>query len=124
MSHKDCRAPGMTWLSPYLTVKDAAKALEFYQQAFGFIKHLALADDNGKITHGEVKHNDAVIMFGPEGANDNPAKAPATLKAVSPVGLYIYCEDADAQFKRAIAAGATAVREPMDAFWGDRICHV
>jgi PhnB protein len=124
MSGNDCRAPGMTWVSPYLTVRDANKSLEFYEKAFGFIKHMALADDKGKISHGEVKCNDVVIMFGPEGNPGNPAKAPANSGAASPVSLYIYCEDADAQFQRAVAAGAKGDIEPVDMFWGDRMCRV
>jgi uncharacterized glyoxalase superfamily protein PhnB len=114
----------MSWLSPYLTVKDVGKALEFYQKAFGFTKRMAMTDDKGVTTHAEVQHNDAVIMFGPEGGPNNPATAPATAGLASPVTLYLYVEDTDAQYRRAVAAGAKSAIEPMDAYWGDRMCKV
>jgi uncharacterized glyoxalase superfamily protein PhnB len=124
MSEKDCRAPKMPWLSPYLTVKDAAKSLEFYQKAFGFTERDTVLDDKGVIAHAEVQYKDAVIMFGPEGVYGGKTKAPATLGVSSAVSLYIYCEDVDARYKQAIEAGAQSVMAPTDTFYGDRVCKV
>jgi uncharacterized glyoxalase superfamily protein PhnB len=117
------RPPKMPWLMPYLTVKDAEKALDFYQRAFGFVKRFAMPGPDGKIRHAEVEHNDAVIMFGPESPEAGcPAKAPATLGIASPVGLYVYCDDVDAQCERARSAGTKVTMPPQDMFWGDRVC--
>ncbi len=125
MSLSSARAPGMPWLTPYLVVKNAEAALDFYQRAFGFEKKFAMPGPDGRIRHAEVKHEEAVIMFGPEnntGACD--AQAPATTGISPPVGLYLYCSDVDALFASATAAGARATQPPHDEFWGDRICQV
>src|SRR5215472_7798142 len=107
MSPSSGRAPGMSWLVPYLVVKDAEAALDFYQRAFGFEKRFTMPGPDGRLRHAEVKHHDAVIMFGPEnntGACD--ARAPVTTGVSTPVGLYLYCPDVDELFARATAAGA------------------
>jgi uncharacterized glyoxalase superfamily protein PhnB len=64
-----------------------------------------------------------VIMFGPE-CSASPSKAPATTGVPSPVSLYVYCNDVDALFARATAAGAKAEQPPQDMFWGDRFCRL
>src|SRR5262245_12053602 len=92
---KQARSPNMPWLSPYLTVKDADQALDFYQRAFGFRKRDAVPGPDGKTAHAEMTWNDAVIMFAPEGAFGGTTKAPATLGVESPVGLFVYCDDVD-----------------------------
>jgi uncharacterized glyoxalase superfamily protein PhnB len=114
----------MPWLSPYLTVKDADAALDFYQRAFGFVKRMAMPGPDGKTGHAEMNYRDAVIMMGPEMGPGGDCKAPATLGINSPVHLFVYCEDVDALFARATAAGARAVLPPQDMFWGDRMCKL
>ncbi len=118
------RPPQMPWLSPYLTVKDAEAALDFYQRAFGFRKRNAVPGPDGKIMHAEMAWQDAVIMLGPEGGNGCPVGSPATLGIPSPVGLYVYCDDVDALYARAEAAGARVRMPPQDTFWGDRMCQL
>ncbi len=61
-------------------------------------------------------------MMGPEGAWGSQKKTPKHSNVACPMNLYIYCEDVDAQFKRATTAGAEIVFEPTDMFWGDRAC--
>lgn len=112
------RPAGMAWLSPYLTVRDAKASLQFYEKAFGFKKKNSMADADGVIKHAEMTWKDAVIMFGAEGAN----KAPATGGNPCPMSLYVYCDDVDALFQRAAAAGATVSFSPKDMFYGDRMC--
>lgn len=69
--------------------------------------------------------HDALIMFGPEGKDPSCAvRCPATSATPSPVNLYVYCDDVDALFARATAAGATPMMPPQEMFWGDRICQV
>jgi uncharacterized glyoxalase superfamily protein PhnB len=120
------KPPHMPTLSPYLVVKDADTSLAFYEKAFGFTKREAVPGPNGKTMHAEMTWNDAVIMFGSEGEYPNmpPMYAPATIGKSSPVGLYLYCDDVDATYQRAVAAGCKSLREPWDAFWGDRMCNV
>jgi PhnB protein len=111
----------MPWLSPYLTVKDSAAALDFYQRAFGFEKKFAAQMPDGRVGHCEMAWNDSKIMFGPEMGNGNPCKAPVTLGVTSPVSLYVYCDDVDALSARAQKAGAKLEMPPEDMFYGDRV---
>ena len=120
---KDPRMEGMPWLMPYLTVRDPAKAISFYEKAFGFKKINSVQGEDGSLQHVEMKQEEAVIMFGPEGAYGGTAKAPATSKVESGISLYVYCRDVDARYEQAKAAGAEVVMELQDAFWGDRTCQ-
>ncbi len=126
MPDRPAKPADLPRLIPYLTVKDPAKTLAFYQKAFGFEprEQNILKGPDGKIMHAEVRIKEAVVMFGPE---DNPgckAKSPNTSGTPAPVGLYVYCEDVDALWKRATAAGAKPGVEPVDMFWGDRMCQL
>jgi PhnB protein len=116
------RPSTMLWLTPALTVRDVDKAINFCVRAFGFEKGLTMPDKTGKTVHGELKYEGStIVMFGREGAMDCPSKSPASSKTDCPIGLYVYCEDIDALYQRAKAAGATVVSEPKDMFWGDRV---
>ncbi len=104
--------------TPYLIVKGAATALEFYKKVFGATEIMRMAGPDGSIMHAEIKIGDSVIMFGEE----NPkwgAQSPQTLGG-SPVGLCLYFPDVDARFATALAAGATVERPVKDQFYGDR----
>jgi uncharacterized glyoxalase superfamily protein PhnB len=123
MPQRSPRPAETPWLSPYLTVKDADATIEFYQRAFGFKKRMSMPGPDGKTGHVEMLWKDSLIMFGPEGPN-TPCKTPLTLGVKSPIALYLYCEDVDALFARATAAGAKAVQAPENKFYGDRVCAV
>jgi uncharacterized glyoxalase superfamily protein PhnB len=111
-------------MMPCLVVKDGDAALDFYQRAFGFEKRLAIPGPDGRLKHGEMAWQDTAFMFSPESTEGCPAKSPATSGVPSPMGLYIYCNDVDALFARATAAGAKPVMPPQNMFWGDRMCSV
>jgi PhnB protein len=116
------RATGMAWLTPALTVRDIEKEINFCVRAFGLEKGITMPDKTGKIIHGELKYEgQTIVMLGREGAMGCPVKSPATSKTDCPIGLYIYCQDIDALYQRAKAAGATVISEPKDMFWGDRV---
>jgi uncharacterized glyoxalase superfamily protein PhnB len=123
MSKRPPRPSGYPWLTPYLTVRDADAAIDFYQRAFGFEKRMSIPGPDGKTGHVEMVWRDGLIMFGPEcSSGEWPTRAPATSGERPPVGLYVYCDDVDALFARATAAGARAVQPPKDMFYGDRTC--
>jgi len=126
MSERNGCAPNMPRLSPYLIVRDAGKALDFYEKAFGFVKREVFTGPDGGVKHAEMTFGEAVIMFAPEAAcgAEMKARAPATSGVDSPIGLYLYCADVDALYARATAAGARGLRPPTDMFWGDRSCHL
>jgi len=104
--------------TPYLIVRDPALAIEFYKSAFGAKEIVRLAGPDGKIAHAEVQIGDSRIMLGGESPQTG-ARSPETLKG-TPVGIFLYLENVDAAFKRAVGAGAKAVQAPEDMFWGDR----
>ena len=125
MSKRPPRQEGYPWLIPYLIVKDADAALAFYQKAFGFEKRMAMPGPEGKTMLAEMNWHDAMIMFGvPCPNSDWPHRPPAESKVASPITPYLYCEDVDALFARATAAGAKSIRAPQDQFYGDRTCTI
>jgi uncharacterized glyoxalase superfamily protein PhnB len=73
--------------------------------------------------HLEMVFRDSMIMFGPVcSSSEWPHKPPAMSQVVSPISLYVYCDDVDALYTRATAAGAKGVKPPQDQFYGDRNC--
>lgn len=113
-------------LIPYLTVRNARKAIAFYEKAFGFVWDNTTENppEGEDISHVEMRYRDILVMFAPEGAWGSPVKAPASLNIMSPTSLYLYCDDTDKLYKQAIAAGSISLMEPQDAFWGDRACQI
>jgi PhnB protein len=104
--------------TPYLIVKDAGRALEFYKKAFSATELMRLEGPGGKIGHAEIRIGDSPIMLADE-FPEMGARSPHTLGG-SPVSICLYVEDVDARFKQAVAAGATVQREVKDQFYGDR----
>jgi PhnB protein len=105
-------------VTPYLTVNDATKALDFYKRAFGAHEIMRMDAPNGKIGHAEIKIGDSIIMIADEMPGSGN-KAPQTLGGSS-AGLFLYVEDADAVFQKAVQAGSQVVAPLADMFWGDR----
>lgn len=109
---------GFHAVTPYLAVKGAQEALDFYKRAFGARERLRMPGPDGKVVHAELQIADSIIMLGEE-CPEHGNVSPQTLEG-SPVGLALYVENVDEAFKRAISAGAS-VKEPVDnKFWGDR----
>ncbi len=103
---------------PSLTVNDAVAALEFYKNAFGAVEHYRLNDSkSGKIGYAEFTIGGQHMMIADEFPEYN--KSAATLGG-SPTKFVLMVPNADAAFERAVAAGATVVREPSDQFYGYR----
>ena len=104
--------------TPYLIVKGAAGAIEFYKKAFGATELMRLADPSGKVGHAEIKIGNSPIMLADE-FPEMGFRGPQSLGG-STVSILLYVEDVDARFSRAIAAGAKVVRPVQDQFYGDR----
>lgn len=109
---------GAHTVTPQLSIKEAAKAIDFYVKALGAKEVYRLAGPDGKIMHAAIQIGDSHVYL----ADSNPemgCKGPTDLGG-SPVSLHIYSEDVDASFDRAVKAGATVVMPVADMFWGDR----
>jgi len=104
--------------TPYLIVKGAAAALEYYKKAFGARETMRFAGPDGKIGHAEIKIGDSPIMLADEHP-DMGYRGPQALGG-SPVSILLYVEDVDRWFERAIAAGGKVTRPVADQFYGDR----
>lgn len=109
-------------VTPYLAVHDAAKAIEFYKAAFGAEERLRLDDKKtGKIGHAEITIRGQVIMLADEFPGMNTS--PKTLGGATTC-FALMVSDCDAAYNKAVAAGATSVRPPSDAFYGHRTALV
>ncbi len=109
---------GYHTLTPYLVIRDAAKAIEFYKKAFGAKETFRMPGPGGKIMHAELQIGDSMLMLAEE-MPEYGAKSPQALGG-SPVNVFLYVEDADKVFNQAVAAGATVTMPLADQFWGDR----
>jgi PhnB protein len=109
---------GYHTVTPYLIVKGAAAAIEFYKKAFGAKELVRMPGPDGSVMHAEIKIGDSPIMLGDE----NPQMDTRGPKALggTPVGICLYVKDVDALAAQAVAAGATVQRPVMDQFYGDR----
>jgi PhnB protein len=105
-------------VTPYLAIKNAAKALEFYKRAFGAIESYKLMMPDGRVGHAEIRLGDSVVMLSDE-FPEYGVKAPDTLGGSS-VSLHLYVEDVDAFVKKALDAGARERKPVMDQFYGNR----
>ena len=113
---------GYQTLTPYLTVDDAAAAIDFYGRAFGAKERGRMAGPDGKIAHAELAIGDSLVMLSDAFPQFVP-KSPKELGGTS-VGVFMYVENVDDVFRQAVDAGATPQMEPEDQFWGDRFGSV
>lgn len=109
---------GYHTVTPHLVCKDTARAIAFYAKAFGAKERARMTSPDGVVMHAEMRIGDSIIMLGEEMPNAG-IKAPSTLGG-SPVSIFVYVNNVDKFFARAVAAGATGTMPPMDMFWGDR----
>jgi PhnB protein len=114
---------GYHTVTPYLTVKGAAQAIEFYKRAFGAQEVERMPGPDGKsVMHAELKLGDSIVMLSDEFPQAG-TRSPQTLGG-STGYLFLYVPDVDAAFKRAVDAGAKGAMPPSDMFWGDRFAKV
>jgi len=111
---------GYQSLTPMFIFKDAGKAIDFYKRAFGAEERFVMPGPDGKgVMHAEVRIGTSIIMMGEENP-DCPSKSAETTGG-SPVSFYIYLENVDEAFKRAVEAGSKIQMPVEDMFWGDRM---
>lgn len=106
---------GYTAVTPYLVAEDAPRLIDFLVEAFGAVERMRMPMPDGGVAHAEVEIAGAAVMLGSASPPDFPSVA---------AQLHLYVEDADAVYARAVAAGATAIAEPADQFYGDRLGRI
>jgi PhnB protein len=114
---------GATKIRPYLVAAGAADAIEFYQRAFGAVVDLRLEQGDGRVGHAELRIGDGAAFAIADEFPEYGFFGPTT-RGGTTVSLTVDVPDVDALFARAVAAGATAEREPMDEFYGARAATV
>ena len=109
---------GYHTITPALTIRDAARAIEFYKKAFNAQQLDRLDGPDGKVVHAALKIGNSLFMLGEENLQMG-CPSPLTLNG-TPNSLYLYVENANAAFNQAVNAGAKVEMPVADMFWGDR----
>ena len=109
---------GYNTVTPYLVIKGAAKAIDYYKNVFGATEVMRMAGPDGKVGHAELKIGDSHIML----ADENPAMGYRSAESIgaSKVSLLVYIPDCDQVVAKAVAAGAKLLKPVQDQFYGDR----
>jgi PhnB protein len=113
---------GFHTATPYLTVKDGPRAIDFYKRAFGAEERFRMDVPGGKIGHAEIKIGDSIIMLSDE-MPQGCCRSPQTLGGTA-VNIFLYVRDVDKVFQQAVDAGARITMPVSDMFWGDRFGQV
>lgn len=114
---------GFHSVTPIFVFKDSRQAINFYKRAFGAKEHYAMPGPDGKsVMHAEIQIGNSIVMMSDENPQQ-PCKSSETMGG-TPVNMYLYVENVDAAFGRAVEAGATVQMQVQDMFWGDRVGSV
>lgn len=105
-------------VTPYLIVKGAARAIDFYKQAFGATEIMRFPGPNNTVMHAEIRIGDSVVMLADEQTTSEYRSPQST--GGTPVSLMVYVPDVDKTFHQAVTAGAKTTRPIQDQFYGDR----
>jgi PhnB protein len=111
---------GYNSVTPYLIIKGAAQAIDYYKKVFGATEVMRMEQPGGKIGHAELKIGNSLIMLADENPNMGQGHSSAVTIGASPVSLYLYLPDVDRVVERAVAAGAKILKPVQDQFYGDR----
>ena len=111
---------GYRSLAPYLTCKDAARAIDFYKKVFGATEVVSMPGPGGVIMHAELQIGDSRVFLGDEFPGMSKAPDPQTPANTKGHGVFVYTEDVDSVVQRAIDNGARLDMPAQDMFWGDR----
>jgi PhnB protein len=107
-------------VTPYLIVKGAAQAIEYYKKVFGATETVRMNGPDGKVGHAELKIGNSIIMLADENLSMGEGHTSASTVGGSPLSLYVYLSDVDSVVKRATDEGAKILKPVQDQFYGDR----
>ncbi len=105
---------GYHTVTPLLSVKGAARLIDFMKKAFGATEIYRFPSPDGGVMHAEIKIGNSVVMLGECMKDASPM----------PMALYLYVDDADAVYRKALDAGGETVGAPENMFWGDRVATI
>jgi len=109
---------GYNTITPYLVIKGAANAIEYYKNVLGATVVMRMDSPNGQVGHAELQIGDSKFML----ADENPSMGSRSAESIgaSPVSLYVYLPDCDKVIEKAVAEGAKLLKPAQDQFYGDR----
>ncbi|HEY4382554.1 MAG TPA: VOC family protein [Acidobacteriaceae bacterium] len=107
-------------ITPYLIVRGAAQAIDYYKNVFGATEVMRMNGPDGKIGHAELKIGNSYVMLADENPSMGAGHTSASSIGSSPVSLYVYLPDVDKAVERATTAGAKILKPVEDQFYGDR----
>lgn len=107
-------------ITPYLIVREAAQAIEYYKKVFGATEVMRMNSPDGKVGHAELKIGNSQFMLADENPKMGQGHTSAATIGASPVSLYVYLPDVDRVVERAVAEGAKILRPVENQFYGDR----
>ena len=111
---------GYNTVTPYLVIKGAAKAIDFYKKVFGATEVVRMDQPDGRVGHAELQIGDSRVMLAEENPSMGQGHVSASGIGASPVSLYLYIPDVDRVIERAVDAGAKVLKPVQDQFYGDR----
>jgi PhnB protein len=112
---------GFHTVTPGLTCKNAAAAIELYKKAFGATEIMRMPSPDGRIMHAELKIGDSHVFLADEYPGMSAAPTPGAAPSQS---IHLYVKDVDSAYQKAVDAGCTGVMPVADMFWGDRFGKV
>jgi PhnB protein len=107
-------------ITPYLVIKGAAQAIEYYKKVFGASELFRMDGPDGKVGHAELQIGTSRIMLADENPSMGQGHASASTIGASPISLYLYMPDVDKVIEQAVAGGAKVLKPVQDQFYGDR----
>ena len=111
---------GYNSVTPYLIIKGAAQAIEYYKKVFGATEVFRMDGPDGKVGHAELQIGTSRIMLGDENPSMGEGHSSAARIGASPVSLYLYIPDVDNVVERAVAEGAKIIKPVQTQFYGNR----
>ncbi len=111
---------GYNTITPYLIIRGAAQAIDYYKKVFGATEIMRMPGPDGKVGHAELKIGDSHFMLADENPSMGQGHTSAATIGASPVSLYVYLPDVDEVFDRAVAEGAKVLKPVENQFYGDR----
>jgi PhnB protein len=111
---------GYHTVTPYLIIKGAAQAIDYYKKVFGATELFRMDSPDGRVGHAELQIGDSRLMLADENPSMGQGHASAATIGASPISLYLYIPEVDRVFERAVAAGAKVIKPVQDQFYGDR----
>lgn len=116
--------PGLAWITAMLTVPDVSKAQKFYADLFGLVCIFTNIDTDGTTIFARLRYRGYNLLLTQEGRFNLKTKAPVTTQSMTPFVIYLYVDDVETAYTKAIQAGCKCVTEPQIEPWGDRIARI